>query len=396
MQLILEGGGDYAIKAQAINALASVKRKETVGYLAALLPRSDIGRFLDWDLYGRVLETLVHLNDRTAIATAFTFLRREELDDEQKLRLIDALAAVGNWEQVLCDLKIVLPALKGDPRAKVLLLLTQNGDRSAVGKALRVLNEPDVDDSLKARLLPSLANALEGNGPREPILTGHIYKLLQDGPRLGLGLRLKLCDFAIQRGGASRLLELIRMRPHSFEQELRRRIIIAATRFGGPEILPRLLALLDEADSPELKRQAMTALVAITTPEQAEQLLGYLRSNATSINEYTRTLALLVEELQPGKKTRAITQRFLLTPQEHELASLSPERPAGIVRRSGSGEIGFLQSTGTGSLQRTLERYKTMARELSHASLSTVEDSSEPYHYVYNLGLIDAIANGPR
>ncbi|NWJ94886.1 MAG: NACHT domain-containing protein [Chloroflexi bacterium] len=395
MQLIFEAGGNYAIKAQAINALASVKRKEAVGYLAALLPRSDIGRFLDWDLYGRVLETLVHLNDRTAIATAFACLRREELDNQQKLRLIDALAAVGNWEQVLCDLRIVLPALKGDPRAKVLLLLTQDGDRSAVGKALRVLHDPEVDDNLKARLLPSLANALEGNGPREPILTGHIYKLLQDGPRLGLGLRLKLCDFAIQRGGAARLLELIRMRPHSFEQELRRRIIIAATRFGGPEVLPRLLALLDEADSPELKRQAMTALIAITTSEQTDQLLGYLKSNATSINEYTKALALFVEELQPSRKTRATTQRFLLTPQEQAVLPPLRERSTGTLRRN-SPDTALARTNSTDALHYTLEGYKTMARELSHLSLQSVEDSREPYHYVYNVGLIDAIANGPR
>ncbi len=389
MQLILEAGGDYAVKAQAISALASVKRKETVGYLAALLPRSDIGRFLDWELYGRVLETLVQLNHRTAITTAFNSLRRDELDDEQKLRLIDALAAVGNWEQVLCDLKIVLPALKGDARAKVLLLLTQNGDRSVVGKALRVLNDPYVDDSLKARLLPSLANALEGNGPRDPILTGHIYKLLQDGPRLGMGLRLKLCDFAIQRGGAARLLELIRIRPHSFEQELRRRIIIASTRFGGPEVLPRLLALLDEADSPELKRQSMAALVAMANPEQSDQLLNYLRSNATPVNEYSRTLALLVEELQPTKKTHSITHRFLRPDQPVPV----PSGTGSLLRRPATGT---LRSGETAPLRRVLEGYRSMARELNYLALPLPDESAEPYRYVYNSGLMDAIANGPR
>jgi hypothetical protein len=396
MQLILESGNDYGVKAQAINALASVKRKETIGYLAALLPRSDIGRFLDWELYGRVLETLVQLNHRTAIAAAFTGLRRNELDDEQKLRLIDALAAVGNWEQVLCDLKIILPALSGDPRAKVLLLLTESGDRSVIGKALRVLNEPEVDDSLKARLLPSLANALEGKGPREPILTGHIYTQLQEGPRWSLGLRLKLCDFALQRGGAARLLELIRLRPHNFEQELRRRIIIASTRFGGPEVLPRLLALLDEADSPELKRQSMTALVAIATAEQTDQLLNYLRSNATQVNEYTRTLALLCEELQPGKRVKAITQRYLAL---EEAAYPAPRRNGDFLPRAAtetlrSGATGTLR--GTAPLRRVLEGYRNLARELNNYALPAAEESNEAYRYVYNSSLIDAIANGPR
>jgi hypothetical protein len=391
MQLILEAGSDYAVKAQAINALASVRHKETVGYLSALLPRSDIGRFLDWELYGRVIETLVQLNDRVAISTAFTCLRRDELDDEQKLRLIDALAAVGNWEQVLTDFKIILPALKGDPKAKVLLLLTQNGDRSAVGKALQILNDPYVDDNLKARLLPSLAKALEGNGPRDPILTGHIYKLLQDGPRLGLGLRLKLVDFAIQRGGAARLLELIRFKPYSFEQELRRRIIIASTRFGGPEVLPRLLALLDEAESPELRRQSIAAIIAIATSEQADQILNYLRGNTSHINEYTTALAFLTEELLPGKKTRAVTQRFLR--DEPDFIPERPRRETSPLRPAGTGT---LRSSGTGPLRRWLEPYRTLAHDLSKTAAALPEASVEPYQYVYNMEMVAALSNGPR
>ncbi len=393
MQLILEGGGDYALKGQAIEALASVKRKETVGYLAALLPRSDVGRYLDWDLYGRVLETLVQLNDRFAIKIAFVSLRRAELDNAQKLRLIDALATSGDWEQVLADLKLVLPSLQGDAYAKTLLLLTQNNDLSIVGKALRVLNLPDVDDNLKARLLPNIANALEGDGPPDPILTGHIYKLLQDGPRSSMTLRLKLCDFAIQRGGAPRLLELIRIRPRQFELELQRRIVVAAMRFGqASEILPRLLLLLDETDGQEFKRQVMAAIVAVTTSELVDSLLNHLRVS-NYVDDYNRTIALLAEELQPdSKKVRAVTQRYLSRPEETSLTR-SGTNPLGAR----CGTTSSFRSGETGPLRRLLEGYRTLATEINHYSYSaTVSDDRNDYQYIYNHNLINSIANGAR
>jgi len=391
MQLILEAGDDYALKAQAINALASVKRKETVGYLSALMARQDIGRFLDWDLYGRVLETLVQLNDLSVLPAAFNALGRDELDDEQKLRLIDALAAVGNWEQVLARLKTILPNLKGDPQAKVLLLLTQHGDRTVVGQALQALRASEVNDTLKYRLLPSLARAWEGERGPEPLLSGKILNLIQAGPKLGLSLRLKLCDFAIGRGGAANLLEAMRTNPQNFEQELRRRVILASSRFAGPEILPQLLVLLSETDSPELKRQVVASVAVMSTSKETDLLLAYLRRTTTLVNEYSRVLVALVEELQPGKKTRSVTQRFLLVETGKLLEGVPVERKLSGVRRDGT--TGLLRSNEGGPFRRILEAYRAMAGEFDRPA---GQSSSESYRYIYNSSLISAIANGPR
>ena len=322
MQLVLDIGKPAAEKALVVEALSQIKDPAVVNYFSQLFQMRQIQQFLRWDLYARVILNLVQLGFAESYPVVFQLLTRPEIDSDLKQKLIDAAVIVGETDGALMDLRTTLPSLSGDVRAKAILMLLQRGDITLVAPAMVMLHERQINPNLKRRLLGALSSLLN---PTE--FLKQVLPLLREKNTDERTLQMRSLDLAVRRGGLDSLLKLLGYlyeKPDRFTTEVGRRIVLLAGRYGGSEVIPALLNLLDaplrtiEQKAPldeTLKRQALAAIMILATPAQASDLRQWLRQ--AHPDYYSQCIAFLLQTFDHNDESRTLVNRFLSSRREN-------------------------------------------------------------------------------
>lgn len=362
MQLVLDMIVPVEQKAPVVEALSQIKDPIIISYFSQLFAMRDIQNILRWDLYAVVVLNLVQLGFAESYQVVLQLLARPEIDADLKQKLIDAAVIVGEQLGAIQDLRVMLPALSGDVRAKATLVLLQRGDNSLISIAGVLLRERSVNANLKRRLLGAMAMLLPS-----PEMVKQFLPLLRYTSQVELDLQLRALELIMRRGGVGAiglLLDKLVENPERFAPELRRRLLLLAGRFGGAEVLEHLLPILDTTSertlerpapiSETLKQQTLAAIAALVAPEH-DLLLRHWLQQQSLIDHFTQGVAILALTITEAAETRNVAAKFLsgrranLKEMENQLRQLASETRRSMDAIPTSNEPDFISGWPIGS-----------------------------------------------